>query len=431
MGPSFLSGPGNPCHRSHRGRTGQAERLAGRPLRCPAALRSRRLPASDRRVLDDRLRTAVPRRRSDLAHGGLEGQAQSLADARSARRMAATRSTPICLLSRATTASIRTSASRKTPAICRSSPPISAAVSPKRRFSFSASSACCGCSRRKWSSISRAGSLRFQVTWSGAPWPMPLPARGLPGASDVLSSTSMRAITPAKLNFASRWCVSSSTPSPISLYRGEADERASLDTILASVLDGHAKSGRRGGAAHLDNVGPWLARHHLAPFLMAAPGYFGGKLTLGSLDYRGRRLQPGAELAAVVRRQLLPDRRLARHALSRGGHARDLALFRTASTRPTGGSTFSDNPEGKLTLEEVETYLPESMADCAFLEETKVELAPGDHVLVTGETAAGKTTFFLAMAGLWSWGQRQDQLASSQRHDVSAAAALFAAGLAV
>jgi putative ATP-binding cassette transporter len=70
-----------------------------------------------------------------------------------------------------------------------------------------------------------------------------------------------------------------------------------------------------------------------------------------------------------------------------------------------GRIAYSNDPDGKLTFEEVETYLPGSLVDCAFLEETKIELSVGDHVLVTGETAAGKTTFFLALAGLWPWGR--------------------------
>ncbi len=189
----------------------------------------------------------------------------------------------------------------------------------------------------------------------------------------------------------------------ISLYRGEADERASLDTILASVLT--VTRNLAGGVARLT----WITSGHgwlaiIFPFLMAAPGYFGGKLTLGSLV-----------IVVGAFNQVQNSLRWFVDNFSRIADWR-ATLFRVVAIRETlrsldslhaahGRIEFSDNHEGKLTLEEVETFLPESMADCAFLEETKVELAPGDHVLVTGETAAGKTTFFLAMAGLWSWGR--------------------------
>jgi vitamin B12/bleomycin/antimicrobial peptide transport system ATP-binding/permease protein len=189
----------------------------------------------------------------------------------------------------------------------------------------------------------------------------------------------------------------------ISLYRGEADERASLDTILASVLT--VTRNLAGGVARLT----WITSGHgwlaiIFPFLMAAPGYFGGKLTLGSLV-----------IVVGAFNQVQNSLRWFVDNFSRIADWR-ATLFRVVAIRETlrsldslhaahGRIEFSDNHEGKLTLEEVETFLPESMADCAFLEETKVELSPGDHVLVTGETAAGKTTFFLAMAGLWSFGR--------------------------
>ena len=257
--------------------------------------------------------------------------------------------------------------------------------------------------RRRWYSISRAGSLRFQVTWCGAPWPMPLPARGLPGASDALSSTSMRAITRAKLNFGSRWCMSSSTPSSISLYRGEADERASLDTILASVLT--VTRNLAGGVARLT----WITSGHgwiaiIFPFLMAAPGYFGGKLTLGLLV-----------IVVGAFNQVQNSLRWFVDNFSRIADWR-ATLFRVVAIRETlrsldslhaahGRIEFSDNHEGKLTLEEVETFLPELNGRLRFSGGDESRARTGDHVLVTGETAAGKTTFFLAMAGLWSWGR--------------------------
>ena len=38
------------------------------------------------------------------------------------------------------------------------------------------------------------------------------------------------------------------------------------------------------------------------------------------------------------------------------------------------------------------------------LEERKVEVKAGEHVLVVGEPGAGKTLLFRALAGLWPWG---------------------------
>ncbi|MBV8766625.1 MAG: ABC transporter ATP-binding protein/permease [Hyphomicrobiales bacterium] len=189
----------------------------------------------------------------------------------------------------------------------------------------------------------------------------------------------------------------------ISLYRGEEDERASLDTLLASVLS--VTRNLAGGVARLT----WITSGHgwiaiVFPFLMAAPGYFSGKLTLGALV-----------VVVGAFNQVQSSLRWFVDNFSRIADWR-ATLFRVVAIRETlrsldtlhgaqGRIEFSDNTENKLVLDGVETFMPDSMDDCAFLDEAKVEIVPGDHVLVVGETASDKTTFFLAMAGLWSWGR--------------------------
>jgi putative ATP-binding cassette transporter len=189
----------------------------------------------------------------------------------------------------------------------------------------------------------------------------------------------------------------------IALYQGEGDERASLDIVLASVLS--VTRNLAGGVARLT----WITSGHgwfaiIVPFLMASPGYFSGKLTLGSLM-----------IVVGAFNQVQSSLRWFVDNFSRIADWR-ATLFRVVAIRESlrsvdglhaseGRIAYSNDPDGKLTFEEVETYLPGSLVDCAFLEETKIELSVGDHVLVTGETAAGKTTFFLALAGLWPWGR--------------------------
>jgi putative ATP-binding cassette transporter len=54
-----------------------------------------------------------------------------------------------------------------------------------------------------------------------------------------------------------------------------------------------------------------------------------------------------------------------------------------------------------LTLENLEIASP---AGCTMLDERKVEVHAGEHVVVAGESGAGKTLLFRALAGLWPWG---------------------------
>jgi putative ATP-binding cassette transporter len=188
----------------------------------------------------------------------------------------------------------------------------------------------------------------------------------------------------------------------IALYQGESDERASLDTILSAVLSVTRRLA--GGLARLTWITSgygWLAI--VAPFLMAAPGYFAGRLTLGSLM-----VVVGAfnQVQNSLRWFVDNFSRIAdwRATLLRVVALREALRSIEGLNATEGRIALSENPDGKLTLDMVEAYLPGSLVECAVLNEQKVEISLGEHVLIAGEVAAGKTTFFLALAGLWPWG---------------------------
>jgi len=47
------------------------------------------------------------------------------------------------------------------------------------------------------------------------------------------------------------------------------------------------------------------------------------------------------------------------------------------------------------------------------IEDATVSIAPGECVLIVGETGRGKSTLFRAVAGLWPWGFRGNPHASA------------------
>ncbi len=188
----------------------------------------------------------------------------------------------------------------------------------------------------------------------------------------------------------------------VALYQGEADERSSLEQILDAVLSVSRRLA--GGLARLTWITSgygWLAI--VAPFIMAAPGYFGGRLSLGSLM-----IVVGAFTQVQTSLRWFVDNfsRIAdwRATLQRVVAIREALRAIETLNVTEGRITVTEHPEEKLVLDGIETYLPGSLAECAILEEGKVEILPGEHVLVIGETGTGKTTFFLALAGLWPWG---------------------------
>ena len=154
-------------------------------------------------------------------------------------------------------------------------------------------------------------AFRSPATWSGRRCSTPSSRlAGSPGGS------------------AARWCVSGATryareaefrvalvrgrerAEGIALSNGEADEpaRASPEPrhLIAVLRQRH-----RAGPADLGH------RRHTAgwrwsfPIIVAAPGYFAGPSELRRADDGRRRLQPGAAVAALVRRQHRHHRRLA------------------------------------------------------------------------------------------------------------------------
>ncbi len=66
-----------------------------------------------------------------------------------------------------------------------------------------------------------------------------------------------------------------------------------------------------------------------------------------------------------------------------------------------GRIEFVENADGRMTFDALEIVSP---AGCTRLADQHVAIAPGEHVLVTGDPNAGKTLFFRAVAGLWPWG---------------------------
>jgi putative ATP-binding cassette transporter len=206
----------------------------------------------------------------------------------------------------------------------------------------------------------------------------------------------------------------------IALYQGEKDERASLDFKFDATQSVARKIA--GGIARLTWVTSghgWLAI--IAPFVIASPGYFNGNLSLGALM-----ITVGAfnQVQNSLRWFVDNFSRIAdwRATLLRVVAVREAlrAIERMYETEDRIEITEHAAPE--LVLEHVRAYLPGSLVECAALADAHVTLTPGEHVLVAGEMSAGKTTLFLAIAGLWPWGTgnislppRQDMMFLPQR----------------
>jgi vitamin B12/bleomycin/antimicrobial peptide transport system ATP-binding/permease protein len=185
----------------------------------------------------------------------------------------------------------------------------------------------------------------------------------------------------------------------VSLYKGEADERRSLDGFVEEVL----KATRRlsGGLARLTWITSgygWLAI--VVPILAAAPGYFSGRLSFGDMM-----MVVGAfnQVQAALRYFVDNFPKIAdwRSAVLRVATFRQAAIDLEEVTAENGRIDIQPHEKGWLSFD----GLSISLSDGSILiEDATAEIKPGERVLIMGESGAGKSTLFRAISGLWPWG---------------------------
>lgn len=185
----------------------------------------------------------------------------------------------------------------------------------------------------------------------------------------------------------------------IALHGGEEDEHRHLGGSLEAVIDTMRRISS--SLAHLTWITAgtgWLSL--VVPILVAAPAYFGGTLSLGGLI-----MVAGAFSQVQWAMRWFVDNfsRLAdwRAAIHRVARFREVLDHLPAIEEGAEEIRRAPHPEGNLAFEGVRILLPDGHI---IIEEASASFMPGDRVLITGETGAGKSTLFRAIAGLWPWG---------------------------
>lgn len=185
----------------------------------------------------------------------------------------------------------------------------------------------------------------------------------------------------------------------ISLFRGEEDERRMLDDELARVIA--VMKQLVNGFARLTWVTSsygWLAI--IIPFIVAAPGYFTGQLSFGTLMMTVAAFQ---QVQQALRWFVDNFEKLAdwRAALLRVMLLREALTSLDTLGKNIEHIAMSEGPDAKLVFDKLGIFLINGHAT---LKEPHVEISAGDRVLILGQASAGKTTLFRALAGLWPWG---------------------------
>ena len=185
----------------------------------------------------------------------------------------------------------------------------------------------------------------------------------------------------------------------IVLHDGEADERRLLNEPVDSVVTMMTRlAGALARLTWITSGYGWLAL--VVPIIVAAPGYFGGYMSFGTLMMVvGAFNQVQTSLRWFV--DNLPQIADWRATLLRVVAFRDALATVDTIGADTGRIEVVDSPSDKLELEDLELALPES---CATLDPSRVAISPGERIQILGDAASGKTTLFRALAGMWPWG---------------------------
>jgi vitamin B12/bleomycin/antimicrobial peptide transport system ATP-binding/permease protein len=195
----------------------------------------------------------------------------------------------------------------------------------------------------------------------------------------------------------------------IALYGGEVDEKLYLNREFDRVLSVMRRLVT--GITRLTWVTAgygWFAI--VAPFIVAAPGYFAGDMSLGGMmvavgafnqvqqalrwyvdnfsviaDWRATLLRVASFRLALIEMDRLGDER--------------------------GRIAIVPSEEDRLVFDDVAIALP---AGCSRLSEKHAVIHSGERVLIIGKQQGGKTSLFSAIAGLWPWGDGRIELPPAQ-----------------
>jgi putative ATP-binding cassette transporter len=182
----------------------------------------------------------------------------------------------------------------------------------------------------------------------------------------------------------------------VALSRGDAHERRTAHDRFGRVVDNWGRLIRAQLRLTLLTTGIGQA-NGVVPLLVAAPGFFLGQLTLGSVEQT--RIAYGQVSAAltwfVAAYQEIAQWRASIERLCVLSEAIDTTRAELARA---DGLEISRSADGGLQLSGVHLELPNGRV---LIEDANASVAPGDQVRVLGPSGTGQTTLVRAIAGLW------------------------------
>lgn len=183
----------------------------------------------------------------------------------------------------------------------------------------------------------------------------------------------------------------------VALYHGENEELGGFRSRFVNVIGNWwAIMKKRKEIGFFTNSYGQLAI--IFPFVVAAPRYFSGAMTLGGLMQTASAFgQVQAALSWFI--DAYPQFATWKATVDRlTGFTAALALAREEAERIDGEHVEAEADE--LSLEQMSVALPQGEP---LLAPTSLSIRRGERVLVTGPSGSGKSTLFRSLAGIWPY----------------------------
>ncbi len=183
----------------------------------------------------------------------------------------------------------------------------------------------------------------------------------------------------------------------VALYRGENEELGGLRQRFAAVIGNWWQLMRKRKQLN------WFTSFYgqlavIFPYLVVAPRFFAGNIQLGVIFQTASAFnQVQGALSWFI--NVYVDFSTWKATVDRLiGFRASIERVRAEADRLDGDRL--ESPDGVIALDQLEIGLPQGTP---LLEPTSIQIKPGEDVLVTGASGAGKSTFFRSLAGIWPY----------------------------